>query len=96
MRLSYALALLALAMIPSASQAQCAKPEAPACALQRVPFESDMAADACRKEMLAFRDAMKPYAECRGKTSKDDQAAADDEYEDVRIRFNKRARGEFE
>ena len=96
MRLFDALALLALVVIPSASHAQCAKPAAPACALQRVPFESDMAADACRKEMIVFRNAMMPYAECLGKTSKDDQAAANDEYEDVRIRFNKRARGEFE
>jgi hypothetical protein len=96
MRLSNALALLAFAMIPSTSQAQCAKPAAPACALQRVPFETDMAADTCRKEMIVFRDAMRVYAECRGKTSKDDQAAANGEYEDVRARFNKRARGELE
>lgn len=83
-------------MMPSVSQAQCAKPAAPACALQRVPFETDMAADNCRKEMIAFRDAMGAYAKCGEETSKDDKAAANNEYEGVRVRFNKRARGEFD
>ena len=80
----------------TASQGACVKPDAPSCALERVPFASDLAADNCRKDMLAFRDAMDGYASCLGETSADQEKAAHDEYENVRIRFNQRARGEFD
>jgi hypothetical protein len=93
---SLLLALVALLSASLSAQAQCAKPSGPACALARVPFETDLAADNCRKEMLAYRDAMDSYAACRGQASKDDEAAAKDEYEAVRAGFNKRARGEFD
>ena len=87
------LALFA-ALPVAASQAACSKPETPACALERVPFASDGAADDCRKAMLAFRDVIDVYAGCLGETSQDDEKAARDAYEDVRMRFNRRARGE--
>jgi hypothetical protein len=45
--------------------------------------------------MLAFRDGMDRYASCLGETSSDGEKAARAEYEDIRIRFNRRARGEF-
>ena len=80
----------------TASQGACLKPEAPTCALERVPFASDKAADDCRKDMLKFRDAMDDYASCLGEASKDQEKAARDEYENVRVRFNQRARGEFD
>jgi hypothetical protein len=75
--------------------AACNSPAAPACATQTVPFASVKAADDCRKEMLAFRDAMDTYAACLGQTSADEEKQARDAYEDVRVRFNRRARGEY-
>src|SRR5215472_5738875 len=80
----------------TASQGACVKPDPPGCALERVPFASDKAADDCRKDMLKFRDAMDGYASCLGEASADQEKAARDDYEEVRIRFNKRARGEFD
>jgi len=76
--------------------AACSRPEVPACAIARVPFETDLAADNCRKEMLEFRDQMEAFASCLAPTSADDEKAAREAYEDVRVRFNKRARGELE
>jgi hypothetical protein len=89
-----AIGLAVLAVAPS--QGACLKPEAPGCALQRVPFATDTAADNCRLDMLKFRDAMDGYASCLGEVSADQEKAARDDYEQVRIRFNKRARGEFD
>ena len=80
----------------TASQGACVKPDPPSCALERVPFASGMAFDNCRKEMLRFRDEMDGYASCLGETSADQEKAARNDYEDVRIRFNQRARGEFD
>ena len=94
--MKYVVAILALIMgLPPDLQASCIKPAVPACAIARIPFPSDVAADDCRKDMLQFRDAMDVYAPCRGQVSKGDEAAARDEYEDVRVRFNQRARGEL-
>jgi len=45
--------------------------------------------------MLSFRDGMDRYASCVGETSSDDEKAARAEYEGIRVRFNRRARGEF-
>src|ERR1700730_3410301 len=75
--------------------AACNSPAAPACATQTVPFASVKAADDCRKEMLTFRDAMDTYAACLGQTSADEEKQARDSYEDVRVRFNRRVRGEY-
>ena len=80
----------------TASQGACSKPEAPSCAFERIPFASETVFDACRMEMLKFRDAMDSYASCLGETSADQEKAAHDEYESVRIQFNRRARGEFD
>lgn len=80
----------------TAAQGDCAKPEAPSCAFERVPFASETVFDACRMDMLKFRDAMDAYASCLGETSADQEKAARDEYENVRARFNRRARGEFD
>jgi hypothetical protein len=89
-----AIGLAVLAITPS--QGACEKPVPPTCALERIPFPTDTAADDCRKDMLKFRDAMDGYASCLGQTSADQEKAARDDYEEVRIRFNKRARGEFD
>jgi len=78
----------------TASQAACPKSEAPSCAFERIPSETVF--DECRNAMLKFRDAMESYASCLGETSADQKKAADDEYESVRIQFNRRARGEFD
>lgn len=80
----------------TASHGACSKPEAPGCVFERVPFASETTFDACRMEMIKFRDAMDRYASCLGETSADQEKAAHDEYERVRIRFNQRARGEFD
>ena len=80
----------------TASQGACSKPEAPGCAFERTPFTPETKFDECRMEMLKFRDAMDSYASCLGETSADQEKAARDEYESVRIRFNQRARGEFD
>jgi hypothetical protein len=80
----------------TASQAACVKPDAPSCAFERIPFASEATFDDCRMNMIKFRDAMDQYASCLGETSTDREKAARDEYEDVRIRFNQRARGEFD
>ena len=47
-------------------------------------------------EMLKFRDTMDEYASCLGQTSAEQEKAAREEYEGVRVQFNKRARGEFD
>jgi hypothetical protein len=86
------LGLLAVAT----SEGACSKPEAPGCAFERIPFASETTFDDCRNDMLKFRDAMDSYASCLGETSADQEKAARDEYESVRVRFNQRARGEFE
>jgi hypothetical protein len=89
--------MVLLAALPdTAAPAACQKPDAPGCALARVPFASDKDADDCRKEMLAFRDAAERHASCVGATSPDAETAAREAYEDVRARFNRRARGEAE
>jgi hypothetical protein len=80
----------------TASQGACSKPEAPSCAFERIPFASETTFDACRMDMLKFRDAMDDYASCQGEASADQEKAARDEYENVRVRFNQRARGEFD
>ena len=46
--------------------------------------------------MVRFRDTMDTYASRVGSTSPDDETGgACDEYETVRVQFNKRARGEL-
>jgi hypothetical protein len=89
-----AFALAVLAVTPS--QGACSKPDAPNCALERVPLASDKAADDCRKDMVKFRDAMDGYATCQAGVSADQEKAARDDYEEVRVRFNQRVRGEFD
>jgi hypothetical protein len=89
-----AIGLAVLAVTPS--QGACVKPDAPNCALERIPFKSDTAADDCRKEMLKFRGAMDGYASCLREISADQEKAARSEYEAVRTQFNRRARGEFD
>ena len=79
----------------TSAYASCEQPAAPACATQTIPFASLKAADDCRKEMLKYRDAMNGYAECRRESSPADEKQARDDYDDIRIRFNRRARGEF-
>ena len=80
----------------TASQGACSKPEAPSCAFERIPFASETTFDECRMDMLTFRDAMDGYASCVGEVSAVQEKAARDEYEQVRVRFNQRARGEFD
>jgi hypothetical protein len=80
----------------TASHGACSKPEPPSCAFERIPFASETTFDECRIAMLKFRDAMDEYASCLGKVSADQEKAARDEYENVRVRFNQRARGEFD
>ncbi|MGC2775744.1 MAG: hypothetical protein WA418_08935 [Bradyrhizobium sp.] len=94
MRTACAVALLAAVAGVGPSSAACSKPEAPACALETIPFVGMQDFDACRMQMLAFRDRMDAYASCRGETSSDDEKAARADYEDIRVRFNRRARGE--
>ena len=90
-----ALACLGAALMASPLRAACSKPDTPTCATRTVPFATDRDADDCRISMLAFRDAMERYASCLGETSSDGETAARAEYEDIRVRFNRRARGEF-
>ncbi len=83
-------------MFASAANGACAHgPDVPACATATVPFASLKAADDCRLEMLTFRDRMNAYAACLGQTSADAERQAHEAYEDIRVRFNRRARGEF-
>ena len=89
-------AFLGAALTTSPSWAACDKPDAPTCAARTVPFATDRDADDCRISMLTFRDRMDRYASCLGETSSDEEKAARAEYEDVRVRFNRRARGEFD
>ena len=90
-----ALACLGAALTASPLWAACSKPDAPTCATRTVPFATDRDADDCRISMLSFRDGMDRYASCVGETSSDDEKAARAEYEEIRVRFNRRARGEF-
>jgi hypothetical protein len=90
-----ALALLCVSVTAGSSHAGCTRPDAPTCAIQLIPFAKDQDADDCRKDMLRFRGAMDVYASCLGTTSTDQEKKARDEYEDIRVRFNRRARGEL-
>jgi hypothetical protein len=90
----FALAFFGLVLACPLSAA-CDRPAAPTCATETVPFESVKAFDACRKEMLKFRDAMDAYASCLGQTSADEEKRARAAYEDVRVQFNRRARGDY-
>jgi hypothetical protein len=91
MRLThFGAASLSILMMTATSWAECRKPSVPACATEPGPFEN--AADDCRIQMLAFRDAMEGYASCLEATSADDARLALEEYERVRIQFNQRAR----
>jgi hypothetical protein len=76
-------------------RAACNKPDAPTCATRTIPFATDKDADDCRLDMLSYRDRMDRYAACLGETSSEDEKTARAEYEDIRVRFNRRARGEF-
>jgi len=90
-----ALCCFAIAATIDPLHAACSKPDAPACATRTVPFATDKDADDCRLAMLTFRDGMERYASCLGESSADQEQAARAEYEDIRVRFNRRARGEF-
>jgi len=83
-------------LVVTASQGACSKPEAPRCAFERTPFESETTFDECRMAMLKFRDSIDGYASCLGENSATEEKAARDEYEKVRTRFNQRSRGEFD
>lgn len=72
----FAFALLGVSLTAGSSQAVCNKPDAPACALQTIPFAKDKDADDCRKDMLSFRNAMDAYASCLGETSAQDEMRA--------------------
>ena len=88
-----AFAILGVSVTAASPQPACSKPDPPACAIQTVPFSKDQDADDCRKDMLRFRDAMDVFASCLGATSAENEKTARDEYEDIRVRFNRRARG---
>jgi hypothetical protein len=90
----FVLAFFSLLLV-SPLYAACDSAAAPACATQTVPFTSVEDFDACREKMLAFRDAMDTYAACLRQTSVDEARQARDAYEDVRVQFNRRARGEY-
>jgi len=81
-------------VVASPLYAACDRPAAPGCATQTAPFAGVQDFDACREQMLAFRDAMDAYASCLGQTSADEEKQAREAYEEVRLRFNRRARGE--
>jgi hypothetical protein len=90
----FALVVFSL-LLASPLSAACEGPAAaPGCATQTAPFAGIQDFDACREQMLAFRDAMDAYASCLGQTSADEEKQAREAYEDVRLRFNRRARGE--
>src|SRR5215470_2556050 len=89
-----AIGLVVLAV--TASQAACSKPDTPGCALERVPFAGVAGFDECRNAMIGFRDAMEVYASCLEETSADQAKAARDAYEEIRVRFNQRAREDFD
>jgi len=86
----------AMVALTGSLQAACDKPAVPACAIAKVPFPTDVAADDCRQDMLRFRDRMSDFADCVGKDSAAEKQAADDEFERIRVLFNKRARGELD
>ena len=85
----------AIALVTGA-RAACDRPVVTTCAIEKAPFPSDSAADDCRKDMLRFRDAMTAFAGCVGETSANEKKAAEEDYEKIRVIFNKRARGEFD
>jgi hypothetical protein len=82
-------------VLASPLYAACDRPAAPACATQTVPFTGIPDFDSCREAMLAYRDGMDAYASCLGQTSADAEKEARAAYEDIRVHFNHRARGEF-
>ncbi len=90
----FALGAIGILLTATPLAAACSKPDAPSCATQAGPFARDKAADDCRKDMLRYRDDMDAYASCLGETSASEEKAARAAYEDIRVRFNRRARGE--
>src|SRR5581483_2913525 len=80
MRSGFLASALAFALI-GAAHAACDRPAAPSCAIAKIPFPNDAAADDCRKDMLRFRDSMEAFAACVGQTSADEKKVAYEDYE---------------
>jgi hypothetical protein len=82
-------------LIAGPSYGACSKPDAPSCAQQAGPFASEADFDACRMQMLSYRDGMEAFATCLQKDGQPTQEqSARDELQNVIARYNRRARGE--
>ena len=72
----------------------CVKPVAPSCASGAGGFTGLQDFDACRRPMVAYREQTDAYVSCLKQNggSAEEQQAALDTFEQVRVQFNVRAR----
>jgi hypothetical protein len=82
-------------LISGSSHAACTKPAMPACAVQKGAFPGEADFDACRKQMLTYKDAMEKQASCaRQGGLPQEEKSSEEELQATLAAFNRRARGE--
>ena len=84
-----------VAVISGPAYAACSKPDIPACAVQKGAFPREADFDACRMQMLAYKDAIERQAACvkeEGRPQED--KSSEEELQTTLAAFNRRARGE--
>jgi len=83
------------ALISSPAYAACTKPAIPACANEKGAFSSAADFDACRLQMLSYKDAMEKHAACAKEAgSLQEERFSAGELQATLAKFNQRARGE--
>jgi hypothetical protein len=79
------------------SYAACTKPNPPACGATETGEFADVADfDRCRMRMLSYRDGIDVYVACVKEEGQppENEKLAQDEFQSILSRFNRRARGE--
>ena len=83
------------ALISGPAHAACTKPAIPACAIEKGAFSSAANYDACRLQMISYKDAMEQHAACAKEAgSLQEQKFSEGELQTTLTRFNQRARGD--
>jgi len=87
--------LAVAALISSPAYAACTKPAIPACANEKGAFSSAADFDACRLQMLSYKDAMEKHAACaKAAGSLQEEKFSEGELQATLAKFNQRARGD--
>jgi hypothetical protein len=91
-----AFAFVAVGVLMSGpSHAACAKPDIPACAVEKGAFPSGADYDQCRMQMISYKREAEAHSLCvKDAGQPQEQRSADEELETTLAQFNRRARGE--